>query len=522
MRKKFQISNCRFQIVVVAALSAATCAIAALQQPIGFVHLLGGADVVCTDPSWTNPNVDGVRLRLSWSDYEPTEGTYLWNQPSDCAHGNDLDDAIRLAYAAHKFVGVSIQAGADSPDWIFAAPVGTAGVYPFYLDPADPAGEGKTYMPLIWDTIFQTKFRNFINALAAHIATLPGKSAVLYVVTTGVAKGVDMRTWCQNFDASVSTTGGSYTDTGTGSGFCKVHSTTAHFLTHSGQTSGNIVGKSIIDVADASGLLGGNATVCDHNTVGCPADPTDTDVYVVKNTHGNACVVACTNQPVIVFEWLVGLGEDYQMAQLAISPPGGYAGLVGTANPNGWQGTGDGSNGNYLPAVETMISYWFNAFPSNNLILTWSAPCQTAQCTTVARTIQDDMRNVHGIQYGQMVVSLQAQCPPHNWGATTCPPPKGYTCFDVPPHPVQAIYGSASPNIYGNGTCYFKGPSALQDMIDNGFDTADKCLEIYTPDCDSMNPVTGDPAVAAMALYERSRFHFFNPQPQTRAVISMR
>jgi hypothetical protein len=513
------------------------------RQPVGVENLITGASPlpsICNDPCWTNENCDGDRLRCAWSDYEPSEGVYLWNtQPGSCpghdtnsGAGNDIDAGIAAAYAHHKFIGISVTAGATSPHWLYSPSPGP-NVYQFQLDPSDNNVNGDNFMPLIWDTVYQTKWHNFVNAFIAHIQTLPGFSAVRYIVTTGTAKGIDGRTWCQNMDASVDVSDGQYTDTGSGSGFCKVHSATlAKFLTRSNPNcTGSfncVVGTQIMDTLDASGIFGGNALVVDHTTNGCTGtgipcpDPTDTDVYVNKNTRTSQCVTTCVNIPhTYIMTWLIGLGEYYQMDQIAKSPPVGYPGLVGTANAQGMAGSSPGPVGNYVPAAETVIGFFFSAMnagaKTSGIIFTASPPYATTQGVTDNQAIRNyNVAHYPANQYGEMTVARAANCPPH----ASLPINFAY----LGPSGAQAIYGSNSPNIYQGSTCADKSFNALTDLFGSNLDHTDKYAETYTNDVASCDPTDAAyiPYNGALAHQFRATLHFYNLQPADVANITLR
>jgi hypothetical protein len=207
-------------------------------------------------------------------------------------------------------------------------------------------------------------------------------------------------------------------------------------------------------------------------------------------------------------EWILDRGEFYQMDQIAISPPGGYAGLAGTANVNGM----DGTDGNYVPAAKTVIGYFMTAFPNTPVVLTKSPPYATGQGQTDSQTIDDDLRAAHGDHYGVMVASRQSTCQPHAFSVSFPTYPKGS----------QAILPTGA-GIYQEGAnCQWKSPYPLQDLWEASFDVSDKYWETYQGDIESADPVTGDPGIAAMAAYERARVRFANPQVEQRAKIQRR
>jgi hypothetical protein len=71
------------------------------------------------DATWQSPEVKGVFIRLSWSDLQPTRGTYDFTV---------LDREVAKAVQNGKLYSLTIKAGAvGTPDWIFST------------DPPDPA-----------------------------------------------------------------------------------------------------------------------------------------------------------------------------------------------------------------------------------------------------------------------------------------------------------------------------------------------------------------------------------------------
>jgi hypothetical protein len=105
-----------------------------------------------------NPNVDGVSLRQTWAEVEPSDGVYNFSY---------LDAQIQAAQAAGKLVAISISAGEGTPSWLF-----NEGSHAFTtVDPA--AGCQPVEIPTPWDPIFLSKWSTFISALGAHYAATP-------------------------------------------------------------------------------------------------------------------------------------------------------------------------------------------------------------------------------------------------------------------------------------------------------------------------------------------------------------
>lgn len=495
---------------ILAGLCFVAAAAFAIQQPVGLYRLFTVDQSPEGDGDLSNDNCDGLRLQLSWATMEPSEATYIWNTspvPADCSGsgGNILDRTLCVAKANKKAVGIAVAGGANAPDWLYS--VSPTPVYKFLLDAADQTVNGNSYMPVIWQPIYQTKAHNFITALAAHIATRQGKEQIRYIITSFVAKQIDMRTWCQNFDQSVVVTDGVLTNSGA---YCKIDSSTAHFLTHADQTSGSVVGKVIADttttcVNGGSCTLRPNSIVCNiASDASCPADPTDGTVYVNRNAF-----ITGSGKTIGVLEWLPNKGEFNQLDQIAISPPGGY-GFV--SNANGMTG----ADGAYVAACEAIVGLWATEFAGYNVILTRSAPYATAQGQTDSSTINAALQATWGDQYGTMSVSSQAECPPQAYNLS----------FASFPHGSQAISPSAGGSFYAGGACPFKGPYPIFDMIAARIDPsrADKYIELYDADMDSINPNTVgvDANMVSLAKLYRSRMRFGNPQAAQRARVVLK
>gem|GEM_PF-2034615 len=114
-------------------------------------------------PGWTNPNVDGIRLREGWNVIEPQEGNYNWTT---------IDQAMSLGNQYGKKVGVSIAAGIFTPQWVY-----DSGATKYDL--VDGSG---TAMPLPWETRFQNKWLEFVSAFGARY---DGNPALAYICPTG-------------------------------------------------------------------------------------------------------------------------------------------------------------------------------------------------------------------------------------------------------------------------------------------------------------------------------------------------
>jgi Beta-galactosidase len=121
------------------------------------------------DPSWNNTNLDGVRLRPTWSDLAPTSSTYDWTS---------VDQIFAIAAEHGKFVGLSVAAGLYSPQWVY-----DAGAYQYQLHD----GSGQT-MTLPWDPVFQNKYFKFVRAMSRRYESNP---SLHYIVITGLGQNVE-------------------------------------------------------------------------------------------------------------------------------------------------------------------------------------------------------------------------------------------------------------------------------------------------------------------------------------------
>jgi len=114
-------------------------------------------------PGWTNPRVDGLRLRCCWNVVQPQSRTYDWST---------IDQALSLGNQYGKKIGVSISAGTLTPQWVY-----DSGATKYRL--VDGSGDS---MPLPWESAFQNKWLAFINAFGARY---DGNPALAYVCPTG-------------------------------------------------------------------------------------------------------------------------------------------------------------------------------------------------------------------------------------------------------------------------------------------------------------------------------------------------
>ncbi len=139
-------------------------------QPAGIVRLFS-VDYARPEnsPSWTNANIDGMRLRPIWSDVQPGAGTYDWS---------DIDELLDLATQHGKFIGLSLSAGICTPRWVY-----DAGATEYHLQDGS-----RLSMPLPWDPVFQSKWLPFVRTMGQRY---DGNPALRYVVISGLGQLIE-------------------------------------------------------------------------------------------------------------------------------------------------------------------------------------------------------------------------------------------------------------------------------------------------------------------------------------------
>lgn len=115
---------------------------------------------------WTNPNIDGMRVKTRWASAQPLQNSYYWTS---------LDQALSLGSQNGKFIGLSVTAGIFSPTWLY-----NADATQYLL--RDGSGLA---MPLPWDDAFLTQWVRFVRALGQRY---DGNPALRYVVISGMGQ----------------------------------------------------------------------------------------------------------------------------------------------------------------------------------------------------------------------------------------------------------------------------------------------------------------------------------------------
>jgi len=117
----------------------------------------------------SNANCDGVRWKVRWSDIEVAPDNYTWKY---------LDDAVALAAENGKKCGISVNAGIDTPAWLWAAPYNALS---YTLQ--DTSGAVGLKIPVPGDAVFMTRWQKFVTDFGARYDNNP---VVSYVIICGI------------------------------------------------------------------------------------------------------------------------------------------------------------------------------------------------------------------------------------------------------------------------------------------------------------------------------------------------
>ncbi len=164
--------------IAVAVMVGACCAAVdspawAIQASIDGVYALDAvANNSINAQVLTNPDVDGVVLRLGWKAIEPHDGVFSWEQ---------LDSQIVQAAAHGKKVSIGVFAGYGAPSWLY---VEGSQRFTFVWDQQwGPPPCSIQTIPVPWDPIFQARWTAFIRAFGQRYDSNP---TVTQVKLTGI------------------------------------------------------------------------------------------------------------------------------------------------------------------------------------------------------------------------------------------------------------------------------------------------------------------------------------------------
>ena len=124
----------------------------------------------------SNPSIVGSILPYTWSQLNPSDGTYVWSLID-----NDMLPWINAGKQVELRVVTASSNGTDSsvphygktakqatPQWVFTA--GAVSVV---------GSDGVTVLPVYWDTIYQAKYLQFLTAFAARYDGNPNISGIV-------------------------------------------------------------------------------------------------------------------------------------------------------------------------------------------------------------------------------------------------------------------------------------------------------------------------------------------------------
>lgn len=148
---------------LIASLLLLAVSVRADDVPRGVFCLLP-AGIPCEAAVLSNPSVDGISIRQTWADLEPTEGHYNWSF---------LDAEVAQADAAGKPVLLRVLTQNGKPKWVTAAITAADGKFFTFT------AEGVTStIPVFWDPTFLAKKKAMIAALGAHFSGSPAVKIV--------------------------------------------------------------------------------------------------------------------------------------------------------------------------------------------------------------------------------------------------------------------------------------------------------------------------------------------------------
>ena len=153
----------------------------------GDVSSLTAEDAQTLSNSLPVPGVDGLVLVISWMALEPTNHIFHWT---------NLDLWMNQAIALGKKVDLAVEAGQDTPSWLFdPATNGGAGALELNFTVSPHQGATSNCIPETitapWDTNFLAAWDNMLRVLANHLNSVGTYSHVTLVRLTGINRTTD-------------------------------------------------------------------------------------------------------------------------------------------------------------------------------------------------------------------------------------------------------------------------------------------------------------------------------------------
>src|SRR2546423_11205533 len=116
--------------------------------------------------AWSNRNVSGMRIRTHWDYVQPVGSKDDWT---------GIDEALRLGGRNKKFIGLSVVAGINTPQWVY-----NSGATKYKLRDGS-----NSFMPIPWESAFINQWSDFIHRLGARYN---GNPTLQYIVMTGLGQ----------------------------------------------------------------------------------------------------------------------------------------------------------------------------------------------------------------------------------------------------------------------------------------------------------------------------------------------
>ncbi len=126
-----------------------------------FVILEGKGKITYPDDAWKNPAVTGFCYRTKWKDVQSGPGKFDWGR---------LDDFLAKIRGTGKLWKLEINAGAASPDWVYAK-----GVRKMNFKRTNPNNQSGNpeYMPTPWDAFYLELYNDLLKAAAMRYDAHP-------------------------------------------------------------------------------------------------------------------------------------------------------------------------------------------------------------------------------------------------------------------------------------------------------------------------------------------------------------
>ena len=180
---------------IVGLLAVMSSAAPAQTLPINGVYYVPSGSTLYTSVL-TNASVDGVLLKINWSDFEPTEDNFIWGDINGAALQIANANVTRagLGFPALK-VEFDLIPGWRTPSWVYTDGASafswpwSQSYGPFHYCDGELQNTVGPTAPIPWDPIYEAKFATAIATLATRVASFP--SPISMVKLTGVNTASD-------------------------------------------------------------------------------------------------------------------------------------------------------------------------------------------------------------------------------------------------------------------------------------------------------------------------------------------